>query len=538
MADVTRRTDTERSGSTPGDRLENVQPDEVRSPTSESGPAQSAIARTLAEIAELETPVTHRVVGGYVPGVGFLKSGAAALALALGLTPPTASAQVAISVGVQEVYDDNIYLEDDGGVPPPIVIDDQITDPTFVLDPPKQVDGDPNEDFLTNLYVSLSGGIPISPHVKTSAEGKVGAIIFGRESEESRFTLDTFLRMQTEETLLPKPFSAALQSKIESRANDVTDAKGTATEQSQQHIGSFDFGATNVEVANKTHFGATYQFAYTSFLGDFVIDDNDSDLNEFEDRVSDEGSDYFTNTVNANLDYDVTNAWTAGLYTGYSIYSFTHVESNDLIEADSGELDRSEFVGGVKTGYQPSKEFVFNANAGFNLSTYKEDRDPQSVTVVNADGTTTQVLIEPDDDEIGMEFAVDGAWIPDPTRSITARVDQRFTTDIDGDRIFTRSVALNGMQMFGDRFRFNLGGLFLQYNIGDSLSEPTQRFETTVAGSYALTQSISLNIGWNYTNQNADEANELDAVFLDSEDYESHRFFIGIDAGLVGTTKG
>lgn len=475
------------------------------------------------------------------PSSLLLKLGGALVLGATGFTfgvPGIAEAQVAISVGVQEIYDDNIFLEDDEGLPPPVVFDSDLVEPGFVLDPPEQADGDPDDDFLTNVYLSLNGTIPISPSIRTSAEGRVGGIFFADHDDESRLTLDTTLRITPEEILLPKPYVAAVQSKIESRANDITSATGTATKQTQQHIASLDLGVSNVELSASSRFSMLYQFSYTNFLGDFTFKERDSEeLGEFNDRFDEKGSDFFTNTLSSTVDYDVTNDWVAGVYAGVTDRTFTNVESNDLVPKDEEDQDRVEGNAGVKTQYLISKEVKVGGLVGISLARFKEEREPQELTVVNPDGTTTQILREVDRNQEGLEFAADVTYTPDVTRSLVARVQQGVTADVDGDRLITRTVALNGVQAIGDRFRLNLGGLFVQYNIGDSLNNPTERFEVTAGASYALTQSLSLNAGWNYTVQDADEENIEESVLFNSEDYEAHRFFIGLEAGLVGLTK-
>ena len=64
----------------------------------------------------------------------------------------TASAQIVYSVGTQEVYDTNIFLEDDQA-PATLQLDKD-------GNPFEQADGELNEDFISNPYVSLAGRIP------------------------------------------------------------------------------------------------------------------------------------------------------------------------------------------------------------------------------------------------------------------------------------------------------------------------------------------------------------------------------------------
>jgi len=462
----------------------------------------------------------------------------ALLLVALGLLIQTraASAQVVITAGAQEIYDDNIFLENDTGTPPPIVIDDSLSDPNLNIDPPKQADGDPDSDFITNVYLGFSGAVPLSEKIKTSAEGKVGVLIFADQSDETRFTVDTVLTADSDKTLIPEPFYVNSRVAIQSRSSDITAAEGTATKQAQTLVAALGLGARDIALAQDTKFGLGYTFAYNDFLGDFTLKNKDNEeLGAFKNRVEPRGSDYFTNGVDATLDKILNPQWAAGLFAGVTNYTFTNVDSNDLASKDEDDLDRTDGTAGLKTSYQISEQVSAGASAAVNLSHLKNEPDPIFVTVIDDNGETTQVLKDQDSDQVSLGYGANLNYAPEPLSLFRLAVDQSQQTDIDGDRIITRSVSLDASKAIGDRFKLGAGGRFLQFNVGDSITKPTERFEVTASIQYSLTENVALTAGWNYYNQRADEDNLRERFLFASEDYEGNRVFVGISGGLVGS---
>jgi hypothetical protein len=459
-----------------------------------------------------------------------------ASAVALGLIADKAQAQVVISTGVQEVYDDNIFLEDDKGTPPPFVLDSQLGTPGSTFIPPKQVNGDPDDDFITNLYVGVSGPIPLSPHIKSAGEVKVGGLIFADNSNQDRMTLDSTLSFATEKTLLPDPYYVEVQNTVRSQASDITAADGTATRQAQTMETSLGFGVREVQLGAATKGALGYRFAYNNFLGDFTFSNADEEnLGPYEDRVKVRGSDYFTNSIDGTIDHDVTDKWKAGVFAGVHDYKFTHVESNDLEDRDASDQDRIEGTTGLKTSYQISEQVSAGASAGVNYSHLNTRPDDVSITIVDEDGTTTTVERPGEQNDTAFIFGANLNYAPDPASLIRLAVDQGRNTDVDGTQIITRTASLDASKAIGDRVKLAAGGKYLQYNIGSSLSNPTDRYEFTLSAQYSLTESLALNAGWNYVNQNVDENNLSQRLLFASDDYESNRFFIGLTAGLVGT---
>lgn len=449
-----------------------------------------------------------------------------------------AEAQVVLSVGAQEVYDDNVYLEDDKGVPPPFVVDQSLSDPTMHLIPPIQADGHKNDDLITNLFVSASGALPLGSALKGSAEGKVGALLFGDNTDESRMTLDGTLNITTEKTLIPAPFSLFTNHAIHSQAADITVAQGTAARQSQTYDGTLGVSASPIQLLEKTDLGVAYTFGYHAFLGDFTFNDNATeDLGPFSARFKSKGSDYLTNSLDSNLDQKLTDNWVAGLYGGVTDYVFTRVETNDigLQDRKADDLDRTEGRVGVRSTYRVAKDLTLTGTSGVSLSHFKNAPQERTITVISDDGTETTSTFNPDQDETSFTFGGDVSYSLDPESVLKLAVDQGQRVDVDGNRLITRSVSLDAVKGFGDRWHVHAGGRFLQYNIGSTISNPTDRYEAGASVQYNLTQAIALEAGYNYTRQSTDKSNLTQRFFFDTEDYTSNRVFVGVTTGLVGT---
>ena len=458
------------------------------------------------------------------------------LCAAILFRPAPAHAQVVITVGAQEIYDDNIFLEDDNGLPPPVVVDDALANPGSVMDPPYQANGDPDSDLITNVYVGFSGAIPITPKLKTAAEGKVGALIFADESDESRLTLDLVFTADSEPNFIPDPYYVSSRVAIESKASDITQAEGTATSQTQTLVASVGTGVRSVDVAQDTKFAAGYTLSYNNALGDFSFGNSNDDLGAFENRFETSGSDYFTNSVDSSLDRKLTDRWDAGLFAGFSQYTFTSVETNDALSVEREEnLDRGELSTGLKSSYQLSQQVSMGGSAGVNVSHLDEEPAETIATIIDSDGTQRQVTITPEQDDTSFIFGANFNYAPDLASLIRLDVSQERNTDIDGDRILSRTVELDASKGWGDRFKTSASGRFIQFNVGDSLNSPTERYEVTVSLQYSLTESLALIGGWNYVDQSVDEDNVEQRLFFSSDNYTGQRVFIGISAGLVGS---
>lgn len=444
-------------------------------------------------------------------------------ATAVLLFPCAAAAQVALSIGAQEVYDDNVFLEDDSEITIP---EPQPGQPAIVVS--EANDGDPNDDFITHTFLGASGAIPVYEGVKIGLELKGGAMFFANEDNEGRFTADSVLKIESQPVLLPDPFFFEIVSDLNSGSNDVSVAEGTAARQSQAHTVTFSTGVHNWEFAPRTDLATAYRFARHDFLGEWTFSDRDS-----ENKVLDQdGSDYFSNGLSTGVTHHLTKELDLNLSADVAYLSFTSVQTNDVVEKNSSDLDRIEYNFGSGFAYVMSDSLDFSGKVGIDLTKYTDD--PQVITfeVTDENGNTQVFTEEPDDSQASFAFNFGANYHFDKSSGLSATANQSASTDIDGDRLITRTFALNASQKVGDSVQFGAGGSFTQFNGGDSLSGANDRFDVTASVKYALTEALALSVGWNYTNQSADPIAASPLVL--SEDYEAHRFFVSVTAGLLG----
>ena len=110
-----------------------------------------------------------------------------------------------------------------------------------------------------------------------------------------------------------------------------------------------------------------YSFGYHDFLGEWLFNDNNSDLGAFDNNVNPEGSDYITNGVNTGVDYTFSDKVGAGIFANFVDYYFTSSASNNLEDQSSNDLNRDDATFGVRASWQPLEKLSGNAMAGVLL---------------------------------------------------------------------------------------------------------------------------------------------------------------------------
>lgn len=441
-----------------------------------------------------------------------------------------AAAQVSVSVGVQEIYDDNIFLEDDGGLTAGALQAQQNAEAAGEpFEIPVDADGETNDDLITHAYVGLSSAKQLGDVAKLAAEGRVGAYVFNDESDENRLSLDTLLRLDASDAWLPKPLALSLASIISSGSNDITVAEGTVARQSQSHVAALDFGARGWRVAPKTDLGLGYSLTRNDFLGEFEFS------NPKDDRLEEEGSDYFNNAIQTSVTQYLSDTFNIGVQASASALTFTNVQSNDLDNKSEDDLDRYQYTASTGFLYTPTEKLTVGANVGFDGSTFKEERDEIMVTLPDESGMPQTITSQPDKSDSTLAFSGNARYLLSTESSVSLRAAQSSGVDIDGDRLVVRSFGASGNQILGDRFEFILSGRLVQFENGGEIDEPTDRYEATATLKYSITEAIVLAAGYNFTAQDAPNTDE--ALIFRSQDYESHRAFISLSAGLVGTPK-
>lgn len=448
-----------------------------------------------------------------------------------------AHAQVAITYGVQEVYDTNIFLESDIRRPNPVIFNDaieqDIEDGQLSILGGEASDGEENSDFITNVFLGASGDFGDFSSVANSGwDAQVGFILFGEFSDLNRITFDSNLRLNLSDTVIPDPFYVGSNVSLSSQSQDIATAQGSSAISSQFLRVSATAGVREFEIASRTFWGLGLTSSYNAFLGEIFI--NSSVPEEFEQR----GSDSHTHFVNTSLIYQLTSRLRTGFVANGGLSLFTNIDSNDIGQQDEDRaLDRYTGEALWTASYVASERLNFNVNAGLNFASFIDDPLPATETFINDDGTTETVLLERDSTQASAVFGGGFNYIFQPGSVFNANVSQSRVTDLDGDLVTTRSVSANVTKSFGDRFSLTAGGNFIQFSTDDTLSNAINRYEVSGSMNLLLTQNTSLVLGYNYTRQDADDADLGEALRFTTQDFDSSRVFVGINGGILGLNR-
>lgn len=451
------------------------------------------------------------------------------------LAPLGAEAQVVLSGGVTETYDDNIFLEKGNGLPPVILQDSQAGDPSLVLSAPTEADGKKNDDFLTDVHVGASGAPLLFRGVKSSMGATVGGIFFADQSDYDRATLNADLDLRSQKELIPEPFFVGVGTQIRSQSNNASVGQGTATRLSEVLYSNLDLGVRSVRVARDTTWGAGYRFGYVNYLGDFTFKSNPNDnLGPLGDRFRNQGSDYITNTVSTAFDEQISKRFSATLGVALTDFVVTDANSSGVVNSTSNDLDRDELTPSLTGRYIISKDFTADGSVGYNMTRYQNDRSSVQAVVINPDGTQTVINEGRSNNSDSFIFTAGTSYSPDPGTALRLGVDQTTTPDVNGERLITRGVTFSGVETLTDRLRGSLSARYLQYGVGSNLTNPTDRWEFTAALQYSITPSVSLNTGYQFADQSIEKNNLEQRAIFTTEDYQSNRIFLGLSAGFVG----
>ena len=459
----------------------------------------------------------------------------AAIMLVVAALPGNAQAQVSVTLGAQEMYDDNIFLEDDVKRPPFVITDDLIEEdvkrgrvPTLLGE---EIDGEKNDDLITTLSLGIAGNVPVlQQYATTTAQGQVAFLLFADQSSQDRVTLDGRIESEATEAFLRKPYYANLLNEFTSSSGDVSSAQGTATRTTQVYTLTGRSGIRNVEIAPKTDYSLGYIGSLHLFLGELRFEE------EGPGEVEEQGADYHSHTAETEVGYDVTKDLRVALVGNAGVQLFTNAETSDIDEdlRDENTLDRANYTGTANVRYQATQKVNLNGSVGVSQSNRFETPQPTEVTTFDRKGVPTTVTIEREKNDTTLIFRAGVDYDFEPGSKLQAGVEQSVGTDIDGDRIATRSVYGNGTKEITDRLSFILAGRYLQYSIDDALQNAVDRFEGSTSLNYLLTQQVSLQLGYNYVDQKTDDNQLEDQLSLRAEDYKANRVFIGVNAGFVG----
>ncbi len=434
-------------------------------------------------------------------------------------------AQVAVSVGVGEIYDDNIYLENDGGLPPIEELQNTFT-PQQLEDVQKKPNNrDPDSSFITNPYIALSGAIPLSSYYSTSAEGRASAYIFSEESDNNRINFDTTLKFTANETLIPQPYSLSVASYLRSVSDSVSAGEGSAARQVQLHEANLTTGLNQPGLFHKTEGSLYYSFSRIDYLG--ALGSSESDV-----TVEENGSDYFANGLVGTLTRNINDQLDIALTESVNVLTFTNAESNSSIEKTEDELDRIDWTSTVGPTYRVNDRLETKGNIGFSVLNYTEDPTPKTATILDDDGNASTVLVETESSSTSLVFGASATYTPTDATAIDAGISQSRSTDVDGEDVLSRTIHLDVSHLLTDRLSTQLSGRFSQYDEGGEISDPNDLYEISLSLKYALAEALSLSLGYNYAVQEGND--DVAAAVFSANEYEVNRVFVTVDMGLVG----
>jgi hypothetical protein len=485
------------------------------------------------------TSLVHKCIrsGPQLKSIRYAQLGAAFCSCLL-IIPDSSEAQVAISVGVEEVYDSNVFLEDDNGQGLTLPAEPTPEQQALIDELPQElIDGKADDDIITNPFISISTGRQFGHYAKGGANIKFGALLFNEFTEQNRLSLDSLIKVESDREFIPDPFFVEVSSAVISGPSSVAVAEGSAARQSQTHDGNFSLGARDIDLAADTGVDIIYRFTRHDFLGDFRVDENSNaavdGIPSETDILEDTGSDYYRNGVDLSLNHQYSGELELRAFAGAEYLDIISIDRGELSTStiSESELDRIDSNDGVGFTYRASQAVTINGQAGVDLSFYQDDREPRLIRVINPDGSTSEFITERDSEEVSFSFDLGGSYVPTEGTSINARALQSSNTDIDGERIITRSYYINASHTFTDRISASAGTTYIQFDHGDSLSDSSDRIGGTASLRLILTEALALTFGYNYVKQDGSQGTTPD-VFA-NDDYDSHRAFISISGGLV-----
>ena len=444
----------------------------------------------------------------------------------------SAYSQVAISADIRGTYDDNVFLEN-GILAPEISLDgltpEQIEEVQALDTTP--VDGLEDEDFIYNVSLNISSGTGdyLGSAINGGWELQTGFLIFTEFTENNRFTLDSRVDFNLDESVLPRPFFVNFSSNIASQTVDQSVATNSAARATQVWTTNFRTGIRDYEIASNTNASTGYDFTYSNFLGEFLLQgDRDNTLDQ-------NGSDFLTHRIFLDIDHQLTKAFNTGISLTADSTDFSSADDNeDDIDFQEDNLDRFSYEASWVNSYIVSNKLSLSGSVGVNITRFKDSPEPVTVFSTDELGAPVEDTFVGERTQSGAIFEVGLAYNIEPGSSLNLRANQSRTPNIDGELLTVRNFSANYSKALGDRFSLGIGGNFLMFSAGDNLSNAIDRVEANASISYALTQNTSLTVGYFFSDQNTDTGSLEPELLFQSQDFTSNRFFIGISSGLIG----
>jgi hypothetical protein len=453
------------------------------------------------------------------------------------IIPTKPYAQVSITLGAQNIYDDNIFLENTSRPPIPILSNQDLLEGTDGERPNPLIlenfDGKPNSDFITNLNIGIAGELPFARQIiKSSYDFDIGALFFAEYSEQDRITLDGAIETSLSDLILPRPYYLSIRNGLFSASNNVAAPGSTATQTTQNYILTGETGFRKAEIASNTTYSLGYLGSYQKFLGDFLIN---SPTNP-RSLTQQGGVDFHSHMGITSLDYRVNNDLEVGIAGSGGMQIFTDITAGDFGggDFDPSLLDRTnaEIKGTAK--YTISKTLFFDGAAGIGYSQLSNDPGPLEFTFINEEGQTVTELRDINRANTGLTYLLSLNYAYRPGSLLTVGGTQGFTTNIDGQRFITRVSFFNISEPLTDDIRLIIGGSYMQFEDQSDLAPNFDRFEGSVSFNYHIGQNTALMAGYNYTVQSTKTSDVFETNRLLSQDFHSNRIFFGITTGFVG----
>jgi hypothetical protein len=417
----------------------------------------------------------------------------------------SAAAQVVYSVGTQQVYDSNIFLES-GSAPQGLPEDVELL---------KEFDGKKNSDFISNPYVSAAGRVNLSPKLVTAFNARLGAILFADNGRENRFAVDAMFSVTPEEGVLPPQWTFFLTEALTSQANAVGIAQGATTRQGQLNTISIGGGLNNYELTARNRLTATVSSSRQDFLGQFLFSSNDDN-----ERREIQGVDSFIHSFLTRVDHQFDERFSIFAANNLNYFDATGGQTNNFGAFDVDDQDRLNNSVSAGVMYRLTEKLQAGASVGNDLSSFSRS---QTASGIERDNTQSNLFYGANLNYLASERAVLGL-----------NVMQSGASDIDGSRIIVRAASLNGSYMLSNALTAMVSGVFSQFERGDSLSNSTDRYEALANVRYSVTDYLALSLGYGYVKQ---EAGGSSAQLFNGGDFDGHRAFFSIDTGFMALAR-
>ncbi len=450
-----------------------------------------------------------------------------------------AGAQIAVSVGVQEIYDDNVFLEDDLGA-----FTAEAREEIELLPPeqqelfelPERQNGEPDDAFITNLSLGLSGGSPVGKYLRLTFDATGGLVFFSGVDDQDRWSLDSLVELTPEEYVLPPWLFISASSVFQTDSFDVGVSEGALARQTTRHIAGLTTRASK-ELSKTIGSSLEYRLQQTNSLGQTTLNsaEDEENLPEFLED-DDDGSDFLSHTFALSISKQFSAKTQGRIGASLQLIEFSGSDSLDN-DNFNDEIDRQIFGASANLTHAFSNSFSIYGGAGLSRTSFDEAR--QGIEVVNldtAEGVAVTRTAGSDDTPTNLTFSAGFDYLPSQSLAIGAGINQSVGLNAQGAEVGVRTTNLTLTYIANNRLSFTAAGQHFETANDDQIDiDGLERLSSTLSASYNITPSLSISAGWSFTDQDSGQGEEvLDGLLFRSENYDSNRFFLSLNKGLVG----